>query len=396
MYNFVLDSSLRRPSFGIKKDTFVEMAWQVQPIGVHLNLKGNKQFGGNIFIEDILKSARSNLAQCTLLFDNFLSCAIYVIASPTHGKTTSADATSWETCSKQRLSHPISPSMVILSHTFAAETLFTDRCLRSVAELIRLIATDGSALSGQSYPSGSCPWRQTCPAESCTLVTCVRRRRKWSGDGSCLSESCTLYLPYSTPQVGWFQCRSYKSSLARHRLKLPNENHHDWVDVPTRHDYGTINGDSEFGNWGRQRHGSPKPVRVDGFDPRGYGCGSARCNPWTRGLPSKAAPKLSLGANFTQNHCNPAKIDTKPAGKPVPVPAGTGPQPPRTQAEYSSRNEEVSKVQHVPRWPLETKLTGITILIAVLMRRLAIRCPSVHLLDNQPLSGGQSQPVLRK
>ncbi|KAJ7074746.1 hypothetical protein C8F01DRAFT_1076122 [Mycena amicta] len=87
MYNLVLDSSLRRPSFGIEKDNFVEMAWQVQPIGVHLNLKGNKQFGGNFFIEDILKSAKSNLAECTLLFDNFLSCATYLIASPTQGKT---------------------------------------------------------------------------------------------------------------------------------------------------------------------------------------------------------------------------------------------------------------------------------------------------------------------
>ncbi|KAJ7051393.1 hypothetical protein C8F01DRAFT_1091587 [Mycena amicta] len=101
MYNFVLHSSFRRPSFGIEKDNFVEMVWQVQPIGVHLNLKGNKQFGGDIFIEDILKSARSNLAECTLLFDNFISCASYLIASPAQGKTTFADATSWETCSKQ-------------------------------------------------------------------------------------------------------------------------------------------------------------------------------------------------------------------------------------------------------------------------------------------------------
>ncbi|KAJ7052183.1 hypothetical protein C8F01DRAFT_1090666 [Mycena amicta] len=191
MYNFVLDSSFHRPSFGIEKDNFVEMVGQGQPIGVHLNLKGNKQVGGNIFVEDILKLAGSNLAECTLLFDNFLSCATYLIASPAQGKTTSADATSWETCSKQDFSryngpcaapqkggksYPMSPSMVILSHTFAAETLFANQCLRSVAELIRLIATDGSALSGQSCPSGSCPWRQICSAESCTLVTCVWRR----------------------------------------------------------------------------------------------------------------------------------------------------------------------------------------------------------------------------
>ncbi|KAJ7051402.1 hypothetical protein C8F01DRAFT_1091596 [Mycena amicta] len=101
MYNFVLDTSFCRPSFGIEKDNFVEMVGQVQLIGVHLNLKGNKQFGGNILIEDILKSVRSNLAECTLLFDNFLSCATYLIASPALGKTTSTDATSRKACSKQ-------------------------------------------------------------------------------------------------------------------------------------------------------------------------------------------------------------------------------------------------------------------------------------------------------